>query len=386
MFEREKLSGNNFNDWFRQLKLVLRVEKKMFVIEQPLPSAHTVDSKALILAQWNAFYDAYNEELNFMFEKQAGVKWFDLIRTFHACKQAEGKPVGPYILKMKGYLEQLEHLGYVLPQDISVGLILNCLNSDFVGFVRSYNMYNMGKTVESRKPIQNRKLLKTRVKEKARERIKESLAKDDACHHCKEVRHWKRNFCVYLAKLIVKKKQVGTASSSVSKNDVICFNVISINGVYEVDMINLVPHFNSICTVSNKRAKHNLDSTYLWSCRLAHISKKHIEKLQHDGLLKSTDEESFDKYVSCLSSKMMTKPFSHRTERATDLLGIIHIDVCGPFRHVSRQGASYFITFTDDYSHYGYIYLLKHKHEVFEMFKVFKNEVENQLGKTIKAL
>ncbi|GKG09627.1 retrotransposon protein, putative, ty1-copia subclass, partial [Tanacetum coccineum] len=26
------------------------------------------------------------------------------------------------------------------------------------------------------------------------------------------------------------------------------------------------------------------------------------------------------------------------------------------------------------------------KHEVFETFKVFKNEVENQLGKTIKAL
>ncbi|GJX83723.1 retrotransposon protein, putative, ty1-copia subclass [Tanacetum coccineum] len=54
--------------------------------------------------------------------------------------------------------------------------------------------------------------------------------------------------------------------------------------------------------------------------------------------------------------------------------------------HVSIQGASYFITFTDDYSRYGYVYLLKHKHEVFERFKVFKNEVENQLEKTIKAL
>ncbi|GJY98977.1 hypothetical protein Tco_0516407, partial [Tanacetum coccineum] len=40
-------------------------------------------------------------------------------------------------------------------------------------------------------------------------------------------------------------------------------------------------------------------------------------------------------------------------ERAKDLLGIIHTDVCGPLRHVSRQGASYFITFTDDYSRYG---------------------------------
>ncbi|GJV28825.1 hypothetical protein Tco_1385273 [Tanacetum coccineum] len=46
MFEREKLPGNNFNDWFCQLKLVLRVEKKMFVIEQPLLVALAADSEA----------------------------------------------------------------------------------------------------------------------------------------------------------------------------------------------------------------------------------------------------------------------------------------------------------------------------------------------------
>ncbi|GJQ91586.1 retrotransposon protein, putative, ty1-copia subclass [Tanacetum coccineum] len=171
----------------------------------------------------------------------------------------------------------------------------------------------------------------------------------------------------------------------VSKNNVFYFNAIPSNGIYEIDMHDLVPNVNSIYNVSTKRAKHNLDSTYLWHCRLAHISKKRIEKLQQEGLLKSTDDESFDQCVSCLSGKMTRKSFPHRPERATDLLGIIHTDVCGPLRHVSRQGASYFITFTDDYSRYGYVYLLKHKHEVFETFKVFKNEVENQLGKTIKA-
>ncbi|GJT56243.1 retrotransposon protein, putative, ty1-copia subclass [Tanacetum coccineum] len=35
---------------------------------------------------------------------------------------------------------------------------------------------------------------------------------------------------------------------------------------------------------------------------------------------------------------------------------------------------------------YGYVYLLKHKHEVFKTFKVFQKEVENQLVKTIKSL
>nr|GFC12248.1 retrotransposon protein, putative, Ty1-copia subclass [Tanacetum cinerariifolium] len=53
---------------------------------------------------------------------------------------------------------------------------------------------------------------------------------------------------------------------------------------------------------------------------------------------------------------------------------------------MSRQGANYFVTFTNDFSCYGYVYLLKLKHELFETFKVFQKEVENQLGKTIKSL
>ncbi|GKF06811.1 hypothetical protein Tco_0037479, partial [Tanacetum coccineum] len=43
---------------------------------------------------------------------------------------------------------------------------------------------------------------------------KEHLAKDDACHHCKEVGNCKRNCLAYLAELMKKKKQVGTANSS----------------------------------------------------------------------------------------------------------------------------------------------------------------------------
>ncbi|GKF00973.1 retrotransposon protein, putative, ty1-copia subclass, partial [Tanacetum coccineum] len=195
---------------------------------------------------------------------------------------------------------------------------------------------------------------------------KEHPAKDNTCHHCKEVGHCRRNCPAYLAELIKKKMKVGTASSS------------------DVFIIELF-YFPTKSWVT-KRVKHYLDSTYLWHCHLAHINKKHIKKLQQEGLLKSTDDESFDQCVSCLSGKMTRKSFPHRPERVTDLLGIIHTDVCGPLRHVSRQGASYFITFIDDYSRYGYVYLLKHKHEVFETFKVFKNEVANQLGKTIKAI
>ncbi|GJS47874.1 retrotransposon protein, putative, ty1-copia subclass [Tanacetum coccineum] len=497
MFEKQKMELERLD--LNQTKTFHACEEQ----ERPIPPAPAADSAANVLAEWNAIYDAYNEE---------------------------GKPVAAYVLQMKGYVDQLECLGYVLPQDLTVGLILNGITKDFARFVRNYNMHNTGKTIgelhamliehekglpkkaETPQVIQKakKKSLKAKGKGKANGKgndkqvyipkprnpkpsAKDHPTKDDTCHHCKEVGHWKRNCPVYLAELLKKKKQVGSASSSgiftielfafpnkswvydtgcgthicitkqgfrearklkqgalylyvgngvraqveaigsydlvlpnglvicldnchyapsitrgvvsvhrlvengfvqcftdfgisVSKNNVFYFNAIPSNGIYEIDMHDLVPNVNSIYNVSTKRAKHNLDSTCLWHYRLAYISKKRIEKLQQEGFLKSTDDESFDQCVSCLSGKMTRKSFPHRPERATDLLGIIHTDVCGPLRHVSRQGASYFITFTDDYSRYGYVYLLKHKHEVFETFKVFKNEVENQPRKTIKDL
>ncbi|KAK8635015.1 hypothetical protein V6N13_022893 [Hibiscus sabdariffa] len=82
----------------------------------------------------------------------------------------------------------------------------------------------------------------------------------------------------------------------------------------------------------------------------------------------------------------MTKAPSGKGERASDLLGLIHSDVCGPMNTQARGGFQYFITFTDDFSRYGYIYLMRHKSEALERFKEFKNEVQNQHGKSIKAL
>ncbi|GJU39879.1 retrotransposon protein, putative, ty1-copia subclass [Tanacetum coccineum] len=361
----------------------------MYVIEQPIPPAHAADSAANVLVEWNAVYDAYNEVACLMLEKE------------------EGKPVAAYVLKMKGYVEQLECLGYVLPQDLSVGLILNGLTSDFVGFVRNYNIHNMRKTIgelhamliEYEKCLPKKaetpqimairggkiqksykKSLKAKGKGKANGKGKDKqvyIPKPKTLNLLLKSTLLRMTPATTARRRVIGKGIVLSTLLSFSKN-VLYFNAIPHDGIYEIDMHNLVPNVNSIYNVSNKRAKHNLDSTYLWHCRLAHISKKRIEKLQHERLLKSIDDESFDQCVSCLSGKMTRKPFPHRTERATDLLGIIRTDVCGPLRHVSRQGARYCITFTDDYSRYGYVYLLKHKHKVFETFKVFKNEVERQ--------
>nr|GEU99424.1 putative reverse transcriptase domain-containing protein [Tanacetum cinerariifolium] len=123
------------------------------------------------------------QELKYMFEKQAGVERFDLIQTFYACKQEERKSVSSYVLKMKGYVEQLKLL------------VMSSRKGKEKGKGKD-------KLVYSPKPKNPKPF------------AKEHPTKDGAYHHCKEVGHWKRNYLVYLAELMKKKKQVGTARSS----------------------------------------------------------------------------------------------------------------------------------------------------------------------------
>ena len=93
-----------------------------------------------------------------------------------------------------------------------------------------------------------------------------------------------------------------------------------------------------------------------------------MKKLHVDGLLECLDYELFDTGEPCHMGKMTKTPFSGTMERATKLLEIIHTDVCGPMSVEARGGYRYFPTFTDDLRRYGYIYLMKHKSEIFEKF------------------
>ncbi|RRC79072.1 hypothetical protein EH999_23675 [Escherichia coli] len=169
---------------------------------------------------------------------------------------------------------------------------------------------------------------------------------------------------------------------SVFKNNIFYFKATPVNGLYTV---NLQEDNKEICHIS-KRSKDIEDQTYLWHCRLGHINKKRIESLLKGGFLGSFNFKPFDNCESCLSGKMTKQPFNKDNERASDLLEIIHTDVCGPFSHEARGGYRYFITFTDDFSRYGYVYLMRHKSESFEKFREYQNEVQNQLDKRIKFL
>ncbi|GJX57971.1 retrotransposon protein, putative, ty1-copia subclass [Tanacetum coccineum] len=480
-FEKQKLTGPNFIDWYRQLRLVLSTEDKENYLEHPIPAApvaqpgqqvppealaaHAAWVKGqkevdvlmlltmdLVIQQNLAHLGAYDvlQELKAMFSKQAEQELLQTVREFHTCKQEEGQSVSSHVLKMKGYIDNLERLGQPVGQNLAVSLILVSLNKDFASFVQNFNMHGMGKTVnelhamlklhEETLPkkdanpalhaIRAGRVQKNQKNKphKAAKRghgkgkgkmgyapnnapfapkpktppppKKDNPAKDAICHQCgeglrgsKKLKPGALSLCVGDGHRVVV-EAIGTYHLELLSGLVIVLNnchyapsitrgVISVSSLFDDGFINRLDDNNDLLVSKNNLVYFKAVS---WNGIFEIDIKKRIKKLQHDGLLNSIDIESLGKCVSCLSGKMARKPYSHQVERAKDLLGLIHTDVCGPFRIVSRQEASYFVTFTDDFSRYGYVYLLKHKHEVFETFKVFQKEVENQLGKTIKSL
>ena len=58
----------------------------------------------------------------------------------------------------------------------------------------------------------------------------------------------------------------------------------------------------------------------------------------------------------------------------------------GPTRTLSYSGFSYMLIFVDDFSIFTWVYFVKHKHEVFAKFRVFKATVESELRRNIKRL
>ena len=44
IIEKEKLNGTNFIDWFRNLRIVLKQEKKEYILESPYPEEPSVDA------------------------------------------------------------------------------------------------------------------------------------------------------------------------------------------------------------------------------------------------------------------------------------------------------------------------------------------------------
>ncbi|GJW69852.1 zinc finger, CCHC-type containing protein [Tanacetum coccineum] len=210
-FKKQKLIGPNFIDWYRQLRIALSIKDKLNYLEQPLPHAPVAQEGQL--------------ELKTLFAQQAEQELLLTTRDFHSCKQEEGQSVSSYVLKMKGYIDNLERLGH--PVSLSLAT-LNELHAMLKlheqtlpkNNAPALHAFRAGKVQKGNKHKKPQPQLAARGQNQGKGKNKlayalkpkitpppkmENPAKDSICHECGETGHWKRNCPHYLAELPKRK-------------------------------------------------------------------------------------------------------------------------------------------------------------------------------------
>ena len=122
-----------------------------------------------------------------------------------------------------------------------------------------------------------------------------------------------------------------------------------------------------------------------WHAMLGHIGQDRLKRLAKAGLLGPIKKIDLPVCEQCLVGKAKRLPFE-TAKRATPPLELIHSDICGPMDIRARYGAQYFITFIDDFTRFGHVYLISHRYEALDCFKSYSALVENQLNIKLKSL
>jgi GAG-pre-integrase domain/Integrase core domain len=151
------------------------------------------------------------------------------------------------------------------------------------------------------------------------------------------------------------------------------------DGLYYLDEVKIGRTHISSTKPSNSREK-----IMLWHKRLGHLSFGYLKKLSphlFDGL----ENEQFV-CETCIKAKSHRTSYFESDKRSLIPFNLIHTYVWGPSPVVSKSGCRWFTTFTDDCTCMTWVYLLKTKDEVTNVFQIFFTMVQNQFEKRIKIL
>jgi hypothetical protein len=148
--------------------------------------------------------------------------------------------------------------------------------------------------------------------------------------------------------------------------------------LFELASLHLPQKFVSAATTTNS-------SIYQWHLQLGHASASKIQPLISRGLLGSTKFESFN-CLHCQLAKQPALSFSNNVSISNSPFSLIHSDIWGPSPIPSINGFRYFVLFIDDHSRFTWIYFLKHRSELPQIYITFANMVKTQFSCSIKIL
>jgi hypothetical protein len=139
-----------------------------------------------------------------------------------------------------------------------------------------------------------------------------------------------------------------------------------------------------ICAVASAPVAH------LWHGRLGHLNMHNLHAMGAHNLATGVPliSSRHDLCDSCSAGKQAREPAPKAATRprASRALQLVHSDLCGKIKPTSLGGSEYFITFTDDFSRYTWIYFMRAKSDALRFFQQFKAAVELALSAKIEAL
>jgi hypothetical protein len=121
--------------------------------------------------------------------------------------------------------------------------------------------------------------------------------------------------------------------------------------------------------------------------RLGHIHHGALNMMQQISTrLPMGTLAQFDQCKGCTMGKYVKSTFHEKENHALVILERIHIDVCGPFSTASTSKHKYYVIFVDEFSRKCWIFFMQKKDQTFSKFREFKELLEKESGKQVKAL
>jgi hypothetical protein len=145
------------------------------------------------------------------------------------------------------------------------------------------------------------------------------------------------------------------------------------------------------CNMTSTSDKHVLisskNSTTQLHARLGHLSSSTIRfMLSKNNLPFSSDLSHESICDACQQEKSHQLPYPKSSSVSKSPLELVFSDVWGPACNSIRRNKYNYVSFIDDFSTFTWIYLLKHKSEVFQKFKEFQSLVELLFKKKILSI
>jgi histone deacetylase 1/2 len=138
--------------------------------------------------------------------------------------------------------------------------------------------------------------------------------------------------------------------------------------------------------VSTPSSKHDLvtvkPTSSTWHRRLGHPSSFIVQQILRKNNLSNSPDINAHICDPCQQAKSHQLPYPISTSVSTVPLEQIFSDVWGP-APLSVGKHSYYVSFIDDFSKFTWIYLLKKRSEVYQVFLNFQQFVERKFGRKI---